>query len=110
MSALAAAFAESGHGILAGMSNRPRSPAGDPITLGSMRAKGVRLLDVSCWQCHHRAIFKADPWSDHVRRESGRPPFQTLSQIGNVITELPVGRAEVPPINGSVCAGGRQTF
>jgi hypothetical protein len=36
------------------------------------------------------------------------PPFQTLSQIGNVIKELPAGPAVVPPINGSVHAvGGR---
>jgi hypothetical protein len=27
---------------------------------------GVRSLDVSCWQCHHRAILSADPWPDHV--------------------------------------------
>jgi hypothetical protein len=38
-------FAGSGHGILAGMSTRPRSPAGDPMTLGNMRANGVRSLD-----------------------------------------------------------------
>jgi hypothetical protein len=66
MSATAAAFAESGHGILIGMSTRPRSPAGDPMTLGNMRANGVRSLDVSCWQCHHRAILSADPWPDEV--------------------------------------------
>ena len=23
------------------------------MTLGNMRANGVRSLDVSCWQCHH---------------------------------------------------------
>jgi hypothetical protein len=31
-----------------------------------MRANGVRSLDVSCWQCHHRATLSADPWPDHV--------------------------------------------
>jgi hypothetical protein len=36
----------------------------EPMTLGNMRANGVRSLDVSCWQCHHRAILNADPWSD----------------------------------------------
>jgi hypothetical protein len=36
MSALATAFAESGHGILPGMGTRPRSPPGDPMTLGNM--------------------------------------------------------------------------
>jgi hypothetical protein len=34
------------------------------MTLGNMRANGVRSLDVSCWQCHHRAILSAEP--DHV--------------------------------------------
>jgi hypothetical protein len=66
MSATMPAFAESGHGILSGMGTRPRSSAGDPMTLGNMRANGVRSLDVSCWQCHHRAIMSADPWPDHV--------------------------------------------
>jgi hypothetical protein len=35
------------------------------MTLGNMRANGVRSLDVSCWQCHHRAVLSADPWPDH---------------------------------------------
>jgi hypothetical protein len=26
------------------------------MTLGNMRANGARSLDVSCWNCHHRAI------------------------------------------------------
>jgi hypothetical protein len=26
----------------------------EPVTLGNMRANGVRSLDVSCWQCHHK--------------------------------------------------------
>jgi hypothetical protein len=65
MSASAAAFAESGH-VLTGMGTRPRSQAGPPMTLGNMRANDVRSLDVSCWQCHHRAILSADPWPDHV--------------------------------------------
>jgi hypothetical protein len=30
-------------------------------TLGNMRVNGVRSLDVSCWQCHHRAILKRGP-------------------------------------------------
>jgi hypothetical protein len=38
----------------------------EPMTLGNMRENGVRSLDVSCWQCHHRAILSADPWPDHV--------------------------------------------
>jgi hypothetical protein len=36
------------------------------MTLGNMRANGVRPLYVCCWQCHRRAILSADPWPDHV--------------------------------------------
>ena len=36
----------------------------EPMTLGNMRAHGVRSLDVSCWLCHHRAILSAEPWPD----------------------------------------------
>jgi hypothetical protein len=46
-----------------------RSRSNDPIepmTLDNMRANGVRSLEVSCWQCHHRAIMNAEPWPDHV--------------------------------------------
>jgi hypothetical protein len=38
----------------------------EPMTRGNMRANGVRTLDVSCWQCHHRAIVSADQWHDDV--------------------------------------------
>jgi hypothetical protein len=38
----------------------------EPMTLGNMRANGVRSLEVSCWQCHHRAIMSAAPWADDV--------------------------------------------
>jgi hypothetical protein len=56
MSATAAAFAESGHGGL----------AGPPATLGNMRANGVRSLAVSCWQCHHQAVLSGDSWPDDM--------------------------------------------
>jgi hypothetical protein len=36
------------------------------MTLGNMRANGVRSLDLSCWLCHHRTILSAAPWPDHV--------------------------------------------
>ena len=38
----------------------------EPMTLGNMRANGVRPLDVSCWLCHHRTILSADRWSEDV--------------------------------------------
>jgi hypothetical protein len=47
--------------------------AGPPITLGDMCANGVRSLDVSCRQCHHRTILSADPWPDHVSVPSFGP-------------------------------------
>jgi len=34
------------------------------MTLGNMRANGVRSLDVSCWIWHHRAILSAERWPD----------------------------------------------
>jgi hypothetical protein len=38
----------------------------EPMTLGNMRENGVRSLDVSCWNCRHRAIMSADRWLDSV--------------------------------------------
>jgi hypothetical protein len=78
MSAMAAAFAGSSHGILTGISTRPRSQAGPPMTLGNMRANGVRSLDVSCWQCHHRAILSADQWPDDVPVPSFGPRMHPM--------------------------------
>jgi hypothetical protein len=52
--------------IIAEMAARRFNEPIEPMTLGNMRANGVRSLDVSCWRCHHRAIFSADPWPDDV--------------------------------------------
>jgi hypothetical protein len=83
--ALTAAFAESGHGILTGMITRPRSQAGPPMTLGNMRANGVRSLDVCRWLCHHRAIMSAEPWPDSRAgagvRAAHRVPPMTLGNV-----------------------------
>jgi hypothetical protein len=38
----------------------------EPMTLGNMRANGVRSLAVHCWQCHHQVVINADQWSDDV--------------------------------------------
>jgi hypothetical protein len=47
------------------------------MTLGNMRANGVRSLDVCCRLCHHRAILSADPWPDHdVRAGHGLHPLR----------------------------------
>jgi hypothetical protein len=49
------------------------------MDLANMRANGLRSLDVSCWQCYHRAILSADGiigadarpnWRDQPARES----------------------------------------
>jgi hypothetical protein len=47
MSAMTAASAETGHGILNQHGQRPRFHTGPPMTLGNMRINGVRSLDVS---------------------------------------------------------------
>jgi hypothetical protein len=39
---------------------------GPPMTLGNMRANGVRRLSVSCWQCHHSAVIDVDGLSDEI--------------------------------------------
>ena len=36
------------------------------MSVGHMRANGVLSLDVSCWDCHYRAIMIAYLWPDHV--------------------------------------------
>jgi hypothetical protein len=36
------------------------------MTLGNMRAQGVRSLSVSCWQCHHDGVLSVDSWPDDV--------------------------------------------
>jgi hypothetical protein len=37
-----------------------------PMTLGNMRALGVRSIAVTCDLCHHQATVSADPWPDDV--------------------------------------------
>ena len=36
------------------------------MTLGNMRANGVRSLAVSCSLCHHESVVDVAPWPDHV--------------------------------------------
>jgi hypothetical protein len=64
------------------------------MTLGNMRANGVRSLDVSCWQCHHRAILSADPWSDDVPVPTfGMPPPNPLDRLAGMILQGRVMRS-----------------
>jgi hypothetical protein len=37
-----------------------------PMTLGNMRANGVRSLSVYCVVCHHEAVLDVEAWPDHV--------------------------------------------
>jgi hypothetical protein len=37
-----------------------------PMTLGNMRANGVRSLSVTCWLCHRGAVLAVDRWPDDV--------------------------------------------
>jgi hypothetical protein len=63
-------------GILSGMSTRPRSQAGPPMTLGNMRANGVRSLDLCCWQCQ-------PPSCDAERRPPARSHAGTEAQYSS---------------------------
>jgi hypothetical protein len=40
------------------------------MTLGNMRAQGVRSPSVSCWLCHHGAVLGVDRWPDDVPVQS----------------------------------------
>jgi hypothetical protein len=42
------------------------------MTLGNMRANGVRSLAVLCWRCHHKAVLSADPWPMAMSRDQRR--------------------------------------
>jgi hypothetical protein len=43
------------------------------MTLGNMRANGVRSLAASCLICHHHAVFAVDAWPDEVPVPSFAP-------------------------------------
>jgi hypothetical protein len=69
-----------------------------------------RSLDVSCWGATIGRSLKRTRGPITSGAEAVAPPFQTLSQIGNVITELPAGPAAVLSINGSFGAVGGRAF
>jgi hypothetical protein len=43
------------------------------MTLGNMRANGVRSLTVSCVLCKHHAVVSVDAWADEVTVPSFGP-------------------------------------
>jgi len=50
-----------------------KNPNMEPMTLGDMRASGVRSLLVACLQCHHETSINADHWLDRVPLSSFGP-------------------------------------
>ncbi len=66
------------------------------MIFSNTRASGVRSFDVSCCQCHHRAIMSADPWPDH-------PPVPTFgprivcTRCGIIGTDARPNWQEGPP-------------
>jgi hypothetical protein len=85
-----------GRHTIGGMAVRRINKPIEPMTLANMRANGVRSLDVSCWQCHHRAILSADPWSDDVPvRTSG--PRMVCTNCGIIGAEARPNWQEQPP-------------
>jgi hypothetical protein len=56
------------NGIPAAMAPKdtPARYAGPPMTLGNMRANGVRTLIVYCVACHRDVVFNVDGYGDDV--------------------------------------------
>jgi hypothetical protein len=47
-------------------SSKPKHPPGDPMTLGNMRALGVRGLNVMCFVCRDEVRLDVDAYDDGV--------------------------------------------
>jgi hypothetical protein len=56
---------------IAGWAARRLNEPIELMTLGNMRENSVRSLDVSCYQCDHRAIMRADRWPRRARAWTG---------------------------------------
>ena len=81
----------------------------EPMTLGNMRANGVCSLDVSCWNCHHRAIMSADAWPNDVPVPTFGPRM-VCTRYGIVGADAPPklvtkrrGRSKMLSRSGSRC-------
>jgi hypothetical protein len=78
----------------------------DPaMTLGNMRAQGVRSLSVSCWLCHHGAVLVVDPWPDDVPVPSFAPRM-VCTGCGIVGADARPhwrDRSERPTLTGTQC-------
>jgi hypothetical protein len=61
------------------------------MTLGNMRAQGVRSLSVSCWQCHHGGVLSVDRWPDDVHVPSFGNAVQVSWPTALTSASRPVG-------------------
>jgi hypothetical protein len=43
-----------------------KAPHHEPMTLGNMRANGVRALAVRCWACHRTTVLAVDDYGQDV--------------------------------------------
>jgi len=66
------------------------------MTLGNMRAQGVRALSVRCVLCHHEALLSADAWSDAVPVPSFSP-HMVCTSCGIVGADARPNWKEQPP-------------
>jgi hypothetical protein len=49
------------------------------MTLGNMRANGVRSHAVCCHLCRHEAVLNADRWPDHMPVPAFGPRMDPVS-------------------------------
>ena len=67
----------------------------EKISLGEMRASGVRGLIIYCsdYRCSHSVAISGDPWEDDVRLSDIEPRFtwRACGQKGGRPPQLPLG-------------------
>jgi hypothetical protein len=68
----------------------------EPMDLADMRANGVRSLEVSYWQCHHRATLSADRWFDDASAPTFGPRM-VCTRRGIIGADAPPNWKESPP-------------
>jgi hypothetical protein len=73
---------------------RPQPYRGPPVTLGHIRAHGVRHLLIYCstGRCHHSAVINADRWSD----DTGLSPKSVCTKCGMIGADVRPNWSERP--------------